>query len=88
MPKSLFVKGTVAGVKSMLSSVIILVFAWTLADLISQVGTGSYLANVIDQSSLSSALIPFLLFIIAAVMAFSTGTSWGSFGILLPIAGD
>ncbi|NRG43718.1 Na+/H+ antiporter NhaC family protein [Bacillus sp. CRN 9] len=88
MPKSLFIKGTIAGVKSMLTSVIILIFAWVLADLISQIGTGNYLAGVIAQSSLSPAVIPALLFIIAGVMAFSTGTSWGSFGILLPIAGD
>ncbi|MDQ0273048.1 Na+/H+ antiporter NhaC family protein [Cytobacillus purgationiresistens] len=88
MPKSLIMKGTAAGIKSMLPAVLILIFAWILADLIGMVGTGNYLASVIDNSSLNTALIPFLLFVIAAVMAFSTGTSWGSFGILLPIAGD
>lgn len=88
LTSNFYLKATWVGMKSMFGSVLILIFAWLLGDLISQIGTGEYLASVINQSNLSHDFIPVILFIIAALMAFSTGTSWGSFGILLPIAGD
>ncbi len=50
--------------------------------------TGKYLAGLVESSNMSTSWLPLLLFVIAGIMAFSTGTSWGSFGILLPIAGD
>lgn len=80
-------KGIIAGIQSMLGAVLILVFAWALTYLIDLLGTGAYLADVVISSNVSIAVLPVLLFILAGVMAFSTGTSWGSFGILLPIAG-
>lgn len=85
---NVFGKGVWAGTKSMLPAVYILIFAWVISDLIGRVGTGKYLAGVVESSNISTSLLPVLLFIIAGIMAFSTGTSWGSFGILLPIAGD
>lgn len=85
---NMFGKAIWAGVKSMLPAVAILLFAWVIADLIGQIGTGAYLAGLVEHMNISIGLLPVLLFTVAGIMAFSTGTSWGSFGILLPIAGD
>ncbi len=78
----------VEGIKSMLPAVYILLFAWTIVTLIDQLETGTYLAGLVQQSNLPMEALPVILFLVAGVMAFSTGTSWGSFGILLPIAGE
>ncbi|RNF39302.1 Na+/H+ antiporter NhaC family protein [Planococcus salinus] len=80
-------KGIWAGIKSMTGAVLILIFAWSLTYLIAGLETGEYLAGVVTASNMPTAVLPVLLFLLAGVMAFSTGTSWGSFGILLPIAG-
>lgn len=80
--------GIIEGIKSMLPAVYILLFAWAIVDLIGQLETGSYLAGIVESSNMNTAFLPVILFVIAGVMAFSTGTSWGSFGILLPIAAD
>lgn len=85
---NVFGKGVWEGIKSMLPAVYILLFAWAIVDLISRLEAGTYLAGIVESSSMSTALLPVILFIIAGIMAFSTGTSWGSFGILLPIAGE
>ncbi|QVY60994.1 Na+/H+ antiporter NhaC family protein [Cytobacillus gottheilii] len=85
---SVVFKGIWSGIKSMLPAIYILLFAWAIVDLIGQLETGAYLAGLVENSNMEISFLPFLLFIIAGVMAFSTGTSWGSFGILLPIAGD
>jgi tetracycline resistance efflux pump len=85
---SIFSKGFWEGIKSMLPAIYILIFAWAIVDLIGRLGTGTYLAGVVENTNFNTAYLPVILFLIAGVMAFSTGTSWGSFGILLPIAGD
>ena len=83
-----FGAGVWEGARSMLPAVYILILAWMLGSLISELGTGEYLGSLVESTSLApSWLIP-LMFVLAGAMAFSTGTSWGSFGILLPIAGD
>lgn len=84
----LFGRAIGAGAQSMLPAIYILIFAWAIGELIGQLGTGSYLASVVEQANLNLAFLPAILFIIAGIMGFSTGTSWGSFGILIPIAGD
>src|SRR5699024_8448758 len=48
--------------------------------------TGSYLAELVEQLSLNPNYLPLLFFIVAGVMALSTGTSWATFGMMLPIA--
>ncbi|NQD68981.1 Na+/H+ antiporter NhaC family protein, partial [Bacillus haikouensis] len=78
----------VEGIKSMLPAVYILIFAWAIVTLIDELQTGTYLAGLVEKSDMPVELLPVLLFLVAAIMAFSTGTSWGSFGILLPIAGE
>lgn len=75
------------GARSMLPAVQILILAWVLTGIINELGTGEYLASLVD-GVLTPAWLPALLFVIAGVMAFATGTSWGTFGIMLPIAGD
>jgi len=76
-----------SGLKAMLPAVIILVFAWGLTDLIDKLNTGLYLSQVVTEANLPLSFLPVIMFVLAGLMAFSTGTSWGSFGILLPIAG-
>lgn len=77
----------VAGMRSMWPAVVILLFAWTIIAVIGDMKTGDYLASFISNS-ISASYLPFLLFLIAGLMAFSTGTSWGTFGIMLPIGAD
>ena len=80
--------GWLNGIRSMLPAVLVLVLAWVTAALISTLGTGEYLAGLVESSGLAAAWLPLVLFVVAAAIAFATGTSWGSFGILLPIGGE
>ncbi|MGG4488486.1 Na+/H+ antiporter NhaC family protein [Metabacillus idriensis] len=81
-------KGFLEGIKSMLPAIYILSLAWMIVDLIGQLKTGEYLAGLVEQSNMNTALLPVILFLLAGFMAFATGTSWGTFGIMLPIAGE
>ena len=81
-------KGILIGIKSMISAVYILLFAWAIAYLIDLLETGNYLGEVIASANLNVMFLPVIMFILAGFIAFSTGTSWGSFAILLPIAGQ
>ncbi|RKS09953.1 transporter (NhaC family) [Nocardiopsis sp. Huas11] len=74
-----------AGVKSVLFVVIILTLAWALSALTGELGTADFLAGALG-TSLPVFLLPALLFVIAAAIAFATGTSWGTMGILTPLA--
>lgn len=76
-----------AGVKGMLPAIYILLLAWITASLIGQLETGKYLASLV-QKSIPLYLLPTILFVLAGIMALSTGTSWGTFGIMLPLAAD
>lgn len=88
LESNLLVKGLGAGIKSMMPAVLILLFAWAIGTLIDELGTGAYLASLVEKSQLNPAFLPVIMFICAGLMAFSTGTSWGSFVIMLPIAGQ
>lgn len=74
------------GVKSMVPAFIILTLAWTISgvcrDLLS---TGEYVGAMVASSNLPVMLIPAIVFVVAAFLSFSMGTSWGTFGILIPI---
>lgn len=74
------------GIKSMVSAYIILMLAWTISgvcrDLLS---TGEFVGGLVSKSNLAGGLIPAMAFIVSGVLAFSMGTSWGTFGILIPI---
>ncbi|URL05684.1 Na+/H+ antiporter NhaC family protein [Avibacterium sp. 21-595] len=80
-----YAKSWVVGVKSMLGAILILFFAWTINNVVGDMKTGTYLSSLVS-GNLPVAVLPALLFILGSVMAFSTGTSWGTFGIMLPIA--
>lgn len=80
-------RGVFAGLKSMTPAIGILMLAWMLGALIEVLGTGEFLAELISDSTLGVEWLPLMLFLVAGFMAFSTGTSWGSFGLLIPIAG-
>jgi Na+/H+ antiporter NhaC len=72
------------GIQSMLMAVVILVLAWGLGGVTGAMGTGPYLASLL-QDTLPLTLLPGLVFIVAALTAFSTGTSWGTMAILFPV---
>ena len=84
---STFGRGWLEGVKSMMPAVSILLLAWMLGALIEALGTGEYLGGLIESASISPSWLVPIVFLLAAAMAFATGTSWGSFGLLIPLAG-
>ncbi|WP_252176096.1 Na+/H+ antiporter NhaC family protein [Endozoicomonas sp. 4G] len=81
-------KAVIEGTRSMLPAIYILVLAWVLVDIIGSLETGKYLAELVSSSKIKTGYLPLILFVVSGLMAFSTGTSWGTFGIMLPIAGD
>ncbi len=75
----------VKGAKSLIITCIILVFAWSLGSITEKVGTGDFLVGVI-KGTLPQGLLPALVFIFSCVVAFATGTSWGTMAIMMPLA--
>ncbi|MEI8632872.1 Na+/H+ antiporter NhaC family protein [Vibrio sp. PP-XX7] len=75
------------GAKSMFGAILVLFFAWTIGAMIKDVHTGAYLSSLV-KGNISVVWLPAILFVLSGCMAFATGTSWGTFGIMLPIAGD
>jgi Na+/H+ antiporter NhaC len=74
------------GMKSMVPAIIILTLAWTISGICRyKLNTGDYVASLVESSSMPVAVIPAIMFIISAILSFATGTSWGTFGILIPI---
>ena len=73
------------GVGGMLSLVMLLTLAFAIGGVIKELETGLFLASLID-GKISGVFGPAIIFILGAVMAFSTGTSWGTFSIVMPIA--
>lgn len=87
VPLKMILNGLRIGAKSMLPAIYILLFAWTIAAVIGQLETGRYMASL-ASGNIPYELLPVVLFMLAGFTAFSTGTSWGTFGIMLPIAAD
>ena len=75
----------VTGFKAMLPALIILTLAWALASTTEELNTATYLTFAL-QDSLNPYLMPVLIFVLAALIAFSTGSSWSTMAILYPIA--
>ena len=74
------------GFKAMVPAILILVFAWTLKSMTDSLGAKEYVASLVENiSGPWLSLFPAIIFIIGALLAFATGTSWGTFGILIPI---
>ena len=73
-----------AGARSMLYAIIVLVLAWSLASVNAELQTAEFLASRLGDA-LDARLMPTVVFVLAAVTAFATGTSWGTMGILTPL---
>lgn len=73
------------GARQMMPAIIILWFAWALSSMTEGLDTGSYLASIVSDQ-LSPELLPTVVFIMSGAIAFSTGTSWGTMGIMTPLA--
>ncbi len=79
------------GFKAMVPAILILIFAWTISGVMGAKGGGleakTFVENTVSRIDGSLlALLPAIFFVLACFIAFSTGTSWGTFGILIPIA--
>ena len=74
------------GFKLMVPAVTILVFAWTLKGVGDAMGLAQFVGSVVGDHASASIFIPVVLFAVAVFLSFSTGTSWGTFAILVPIA--
>lgn len=74
------------GFKAMVPAIMILCLAWTLKGMTDSLGAAEYVAGVVEHSAGSMLnFLPAIVFLIACGLAFATGTSWGTFGILIPI---
>ena len=74
------------GFKSMVPAIMILSFAWTLKAMTDSLGADVYVATVVASSARSFLnFLPAIIFVVGCFLAFATGTSWGTFGILIPI---
>ena len=78
-------KGMLKGMHVMFDGLLILVLAWALSDITNVLGTADYLVSVFD-GLLNPYWVPVIIFVISAGTAFATGSSWGTMGILMPIA--
>lgn len=75
----------VDGSKSLMITAIILILAWSLGTVATEVGTADYLVGAVSDK-IPGGLIPIIVFIISMLVAFSTGTSWGTMAIVIPLA--
>ena len=74
------------GFKAMSSAILILIFAWTLSGVTNLLGAKVFVAELVRGAAAGFAnFLPAIVFLIGIGLAFSTGTSWGTFGVLLPI---
>ncbi len=81
-----FVNTIVEGIGNIVPPMLILILSWTLGGVCRQlIGTGIFISGFVSTTNLPLGLLPVLIFVIAALMSFSMGTSWGTFGMLIPI---
>jgi len=73
------------GIRSMVVAVVILILAWSIADVCSDLDTSGFMVASLSDV-LDPRILPALIFVLAAITAFATGTSWGTMGLLLPLA--
>ncbi len=74
------------GAKTMIPPMIILILAWTLKAMTTSLGASEFVANAVGAASSNLFnFLPAIIFVVGCFLAFSTGTSWGTFGILIPI---
>ncbi len=81
-----FMHGLVEGMKAMLPANLVLVLAWGLSGVCQELlQTPKFVESLVTGGSMVGPMLPFLIFIIAGFLSFSTGTAWGTFGILIPL---
>lgn len=74
-----------AGFKQMVPAILILTFAWTLKSMTTMLEAGPFVSGIVKSATALQLLLPLILFAVAVGLSFATGTSWGTFGILIPI---
>jgi Na+/H+ antiporter NhaC len=77
-------ENTIKGIQGLIPLVIVLSLAFAIGATTRPLGTGAFLAQV-AQATVNSGFVPAIVFVMACFVAFSTGTSWGTFGIMIPI---
>ena len=86
LPFSDAMSSLIKGFEAMVPAILILTLAWTLKSMTDSLGAAEYVSSVVASSAAElQQLLPAIIFIVAAFLAFATGTSWGTFGILIPI---
>ena len=81
-----FITNIVSGISNIVPPMLILILSWSLGGVCRQlIGTGVFISGFVSSTNLPLGLLPFLIFVVAALMSFSMGTSWGTFGMLIPI---
>ena len=73
------------GFKQMVPAILILTFAWTLKTITGSLEAGDFVSGLVKSATAVEVLLPAILFVVALGLSFATGTSWGTFGILIPI---
>jgi tetracycline resistance efflux pump len=86
-PANQVARAGLAGIRSMLIAAAVLFLAWMTAEIIALLGIGEYLAGLIG-GGLAFALLPVILFVLACFISFSMGSTFGTFGLILPIAAE
>jgi Na+/H+ antiporter len=82
----MFMDGINQGIKTMAPAFLILSLAWTMSDVCGElICTGDYISDLAANLHVDSAYIPVFIFLLAGFLSFSLGTSWGTFGILIPV---
>ena len=81
-----FMDGLAEGFKLMVPAVTILIFAWSLKGMGDALGLADFVGHAVGDNASASVFIPVVMFAAAVFLSFSTGTSWGTFAILVPIA--
>ena len=76
-----------SGIRSMLLAAAVLFLAWITAEIITLLGIGEYMAGMIN-TDLAIALLPAILFFLACFISFSIGSTFGTLGLILPIAAE
>ena len=85
IPLAEIMRTAMSGIKGIMPAIIILALAYSLNDLSKSLNTAQYIISS-TQSWLTPGLLPMLTFLITGIVAFSTGTSWGTYAIMIPIA--
>jgi len=73
------------GFKQMVPAILILTFAWTLKTMTGFLDAGTFVSGIVESATAIQIMLPLILFVVALGLSFATGTSWGTFGILIPI---